>query len=137
MKTQLPGWVEKSRVTKGPLASFPGIGPNGAFLLKLHKLDKPQVDLAIIASDGHGWDHVSVRVADNSGLPTWEDMQAVKDLFFHPHECAYQYHPKQADYVNYHPMVLHLWRTHRSWMPMPPTWMIGPKGSPWLTGEEE
>jgi hypothetical protein len=133
VKKHLPRWVEGSRVTQGPLASHPGTGPNGAFLLRL----KETRDLAIIASDGQGWDHVSVRVSDNSGLPTWEEMVTVKELLFHPHECAYQYHPKEKDYVDFHPLVLHIWRPHLLWMPTPPTWMIGPKGTPWLTGEEE
>ena len=130
MKRQLPGWVERSRVIRGPLGSPPNSGPNGAFLLKI-KDGRP---LAVIASDGHGWDHVSVRVADDSDLPTWMEMVKVKDLFFHPHECAYQYHPKQEDYVNFHPGDLHIWRPQHRYIPVPPTWMIGPRGLEWLEG---
>lgn len=130
MKQQLPGWVEKSRVTSGPLASHPNTGPNGAFFLKIPK----GRDLAIIASDGQGWDHVSVRVVPGSKreLPTWQEMVLIKNLFFLPFECCYQYHPKEKDYVNFHPLVLHLWRPHMLGVPTPPTWMIGPKGTPWL-----
>lgn len=132
MKKTLPGWVEGSRVIRGPMASAPGIGPNGAFLLDF----KDGRELAIIASTGQGWDHVSVRVADNSAMPTWEEMCKVKDLFFNPHEMAIQYHPRERDYVKFHPLVLHLWRPQHMIMPDPPTYLIGPKGVDWLGGTE-
>ena len=134
MKQQLPGWVERSRVVSGPMASYPGTGPNGAFLLRFKS---PNRTLAIIASDGQGWDHVSVRVDDNSDLPTWAEMDTIKKLFFHPHECSFQYHPKEEDHINFHPGVLHMWRPHLLGVPRPPTWMIGPKGTPWLGGGVE
>lgn len=74
--------------------------------------------LFFIASWGGGWDHVSVSRTDR--CPRWEEMQAVKELFFRPEECAIQFHPQQTDYVNVHPYCLHLWRCQDSEFPMPP-----------------
>ena len=66
----------------------------------------------VIASTGGGWDHVSVSPGNNNRkvCPTWDEMSAIKDMFFGPDECVVQYHPAKADYVNNHPYCLHLWR---------------------------
>src|SRR4051812_18832968 len=66
--------------------------------------------LRVIAADGLGWDHVSVSVDGVSRCPHWEEMCAVKQLFFRDDEVVMQLHPAEADYVNDHPYVLHLWR---------------------------
>ena len=62
----------------------------------------------VIASNGGGWDHVSV--SRKNKMPTWDEMCAIKDMFFEPEEVAVQYHPKKSEYVNNHPYCLHLWR---------------------------
>lgn len=64
----------------------------------------------VIASDGGGWDHVSVHLKNQKRLPTWDEMCAIKDMFFEAEECVVQYHPPHSEYVNDHPYVLHLWR---------------------------
>lgn len=74
--------------------------------------------LRIVASYGGGWDHVSVSRKDRT--PTWEEMTAIKDLLFDPEDCVFQYHPPKSKYVNHHPHCLHLWRSQRERMPMPP-----------------
>ena len=66
--------------------------------------------LAVIVSDGGGWDHVSVHVFGEKRCPTWEEMCAVKDLFFRDDEVVMQLHPAKSEYVNQHPFTLHLWR---------------------------
>lgn len=78
--------------------------------------------LSVIASVGDGWDHVSVTARGR--CPTWDEMHAVKELFFHPHECAMQLHPPASDYVNIHPYCLHLWRPQLLAIPMPPRGMV-------------
>ena len=50
---------EKYRVKTGPVASTAQDGNNGAFVIKSIKLKTP---LYCIASDGFGWEHVSVSV---------------------------------------------------------------------------
>ena len=66
----------------------------------------------VIASNGGGWDHVSVspNSAKRKVCPTWEEMSAIKDMFFLPNECVVEYHPPKTEYVNNHPYCLHLWR---------------------------
>ena len=67
------------------------------------------------------WEHVSVSSAgDPARIPTWEDMCFVKSLFWHPEECVVQFHPPEAEYINHHPGVLHLWRWTGGAFPMPP-----------------
>ena len=66
----------------------------------------------VIASNGGGWDHVSVTPCNRKRqtCPTWEEMCAIKDMFFYPEETVVQYHPPKSQYVNNHPFCLHLWR---------------------------
>ena len=83
----------------GPPGSTDNCGNNGAFQLN---------HLWIIASDGLGWEHVSVSTEDRT--PTWDEMCRVKKLFWDPEDCVIQFHPPKAEYVNKHPHCLHLWR---------------------------
>ena len=84
--------------------------------------------LAIIASWGEGWDHVSVHARDYlahcKDVPTWKEMCYVKDLFFGPEECVVQFHPPASQYVNVDPHVLHLWRQHGATSALPPKELI-------------
>lgn len=104
--------------------------------------------LHIIASDGGGWDHVSVSLPTR--CPTWDEMCWVKRLFFEPHEVVMQLHPAESDHINNHQHCLHLWRPQTqeeieairiewadSWpygeiqspgaIPAPASWMVGIK----------
>ena len=75
-----------------------------------------------IASNGGGWEHVSVSPCSSKrkSCPTWDEMCAIKDMFFEPEECVVQYHPAKAEYVNNHPLCLHLWRPQHTELPAPP-----------------
>lgn len=83
--------------------------------------------LAIISSgekhedNGIGsWEHVSVSVFPKAPrLPTWDEMCAVKDLFWSPDETVVQFHPARSDYVNVYD-CLHLWKPPYS-LVLPPT----------------
>ena len=79
-------------------------------------------NLRIIASNGEGWDHVSVSLPDR--CPTWIEMSKVKEAFFSDDECVIQYHPPKANYVNNHEFTLHLWRPQQMDIPMPPTDLV-------------
>jgi hypothetical protein len=67
--------------------------------------------LAVIVTDeihdGLLWRHASCSHPDH--LPSWEDLREVKDLFVGRNMKAIQVFPRQAEYVNIHPFVLHLW----------------------------
>lgn len=56
-----------------------------------------------------GYEHVSVSPKSKK-LPSWNDMCALKDIFFHEEEEAYQIHPKKSEYVNLSTNCLHLWK---------------------------
>lgn len=60
--------------------------------------------------DGVAWEHVSVTPKNQKWCPTWEEMSAIKDLFFFPDEEAVEFHPKHSEYVNQHEFCLHIWR---------------------------
>lgn len=112
---------EKFRVRTGPLASDERHGNNGAFLVRLRHGQIVQ----IIASDGGGWEHVSVSRRDR--CPTWDEMCQVKALFWDEADCVIQYHPPRSEYVNNHPYCLSLWRPIGAAVPMPESWMVGIK----------
>lgn len=57
--------------------------------------------------DGKLWIHVS---ASRAGcLPSWEDLRLVKDVVIGRDRKAIQILPREAEYVNIHPYVLHLY----------------------------
>lgn len=85
--------------------------------------------LNIIASDGGGWEHVSVSVANRpSDTPNWADMCFVKSLFWGSEDAVMQLHPPQSTYVNNHAGCLHLWRPIGQSIPLPPEVMVGDAG---------
>lgn len=102
--------------------STPADGNNGYFCIKALA---PSDTLVIIASDGEGWEHVSV--SKKSKTPTWEEMCKVKALFWGPDDCVIQYHPRQKDYVNNHPHCLHMWRPTNVEIPTPDPILVGVK----------
>lgn len=79
--------------------------------------------LKCIASVGLGWEHVSSSLPDR--CPTWEEMCAVKDLFWTPEDCVMQLHVPVVDYVNCHPFTLHLWKPIDVEIPRPPYELVG------------
>lgn len=112
---------EKFRFSGGPLGTDASHGNNGLFFIRVAHGQT----LRAIASDGGGWEHVSVSRSDR--CPTWEEMCQVKALFWDGDDCVVQYHPPETDYVNNHPYCLHMWRPTEEAMPAPPSWMVGIK----------
>ena len=102
-----------------------GDNQNGAFAVGCSK----DLCLKIIASNGDGWEHVSVSAVfkDKAMTPTWSVMCMVKDLFWSDDVTVLQYHPPKDEYINFHPNCLHLWRQIGTNHPLPPTYMVGPK----------
>jgi hypothetical protein len=107
-----------------PLHGQLGDEHNGAFQLRVRP---SPVRVFVISSDGGGWDHVSVSVANERRLPTWAEMHHVKRLFFHDDEAVMQLHPPASEYVN-NAEVLHMWRPQELDLPLPPRWMVGLPG---------
>lgn len=87
--------------------------------------------LALICSDGEGWEHVSVHAYRGQNktvqmrTPQWEEMTFVKDLCWDGEDVVMQLHPRRSQYVNNHPHVLHLWRPLTAVIPEPPALLVG------------
>jgi hypothetical protein len=82
--------------------------------------------LAVIATVGDGWEHLSVSLEHR--CPTWDEMSAIAHKFFGD-APAMQLHVPAAAHVNCHPNCLHWWRPIGREIPLPPGWMVGPKES--------
>lgn len=76
---------------------------------------------------GAGWDHVSVSPQKSKYTPSWDDMCAIKEVFFKDSEAVIQIHPPRDEYVNNMPNCLHLWRANDKDMVLPPSFMVGIK----------
>lgn len=73
----------------------------------------------IVASWGGGWEHVSVCPSNRT--PDWNEMCAIKEMFWNDDEVVMQLHPTKSNYVNLMPNCLHLWRPIGQEIPVPPT----------------
>ena len=69
--------------------------------------------------DGFAWEHVSVGIFNDwKKTPTWEEMCAVKKIFWQDNEEVHQIHPPEAQYIHHigHlENILHLWRPVGGW----------------------
>lgn len=99
-------------------------GNNGVFRVQCNVF-KPLTNLAVIASDGANWDHVSVSVIGKDRCPTWEEMCFVKNLFWDEDDCIVQFHPPKSEYINNHKYCLHLWRNQLDHHKTPPKILVG------------
>jgi hypothetical protein len=118
---------ERWRVTDGPMRSAHGERGLGAFVVPL----RMQV-LKVIVSDGAGWgidlegepwEHVSISC--DMRCPTWEEMEWVRRQLWDDEDTVIQIHPPLSRYINVNPFVLHLWRPHKTAIPLPPKDAIG------------
>lgn len=79
-------------------------------------------EMFVLASDGAGWDHVSVSRGNR--CPNWPEMEHVKRLFFEDSETAMQLHVPVSQHISVHPYCLHIWRPHLVPIPLPPDWTV-------------
>lgn len=115
--------VERGRlIVAGYWSSTIEDGNNGMF-----ELSYKGVKFLVMASNGLGWEHVSISPREEERTPTWEEMNHFKELFWREDEAVVQYHPPRKDYVNFHPFVLHLWKPTFGELPIPPWILVGPK----------
>lgn len=120
---------EKFRVLSGPLGELNAAarGSNNGLFEWSMRTRIGSERIRVIASDGEGWEHVSVSFQHRT--PSWAEMCAVKDIFWDESDCVIQFHPSKEDYVNFAEHCLHLWRPTEGGFPKPPSWMVGPKES--------
>ena len=127
---------EKYRITRSSnhlMNSDSSFGNNGCFIINLSHT----VFANIIASDGEGWEHVSVHIVDlklpktkinsQERTPTWSEMCKIKDIFWDEEDCVIQFHPPKSEYVNNHKHTLHLWRPINEALPCPNSILVGIK----------
>jgi hypothetical protein len=106
------------RIQSGMLGSNDEIGNKGAFTIPFESFV-----LHVIASEGMGWEHVSVSLSHRT--PNWREMCFIKDLFWDAEDVVIQYHPAKSEYVNLHDNCLHLWRPVGVEIPTPPKELFG------------
>ncbi len=115
--------LDKYRVKDHMLTVLYGYSSGcGAF-----KVFVAQRSFFVIATNGDGGDHVSVSPGSRNrrACPTWEEMSAIKDMFFEPEETVMELHPPKSEYVNNHPYCLHLWRPNDGReIPRPPMILV-------------
>lgn len=103
------------------------LGNNGIFVL-LSSRGGSHRRLVAVASDGFGWEHVSVhgefKNANDQYTPSWDEMQLVKQFFWGDEDVVMQIHPAKSNYVNIHHHVLHLWRPVNLVIPTPPVYLV-------------
>src|SRR5574343_1968100 len=91
--------IEACRITKGPLASTNDYGMNGAFhIWTATARSGTRRRLNVIASNGGGWEHVSVTLRDHPyETPTCREIQRVKTLVWDDEETVVQIHPPRSE----------------------------------------
>lgn len=122
-----PDWdrINAARVRRGAFASSDSDGFNGAFGFRIPGEARL---VCVIASDGGGWQHVSVSFGQTSPkTPSWSIMCAVKEIFWGKDEWVMQLHPPSDQNINNHPGCLHLWRPVGTEIPTPPGILVGIK----------
>lgn len=80
---------------------------------------------SVIFTTGCGWEHCSVSPYAKRIMPSWDDMVAIKDIFWKDDESVIQIHPPKDQYVNNMPNCLHLWRCTYQSMTLPPSVLVG------------
>ncbi len=108
------------RIRTGSMGSEDSYGNNGLF-----EIPYQSFKLRVIASDGEGWEHVSVSLPNR--VPNWYEMCFIKDLFWNEEECVVQFHPPKSEYINNHPNCLHLWKPVGKEFDAPPSILVGVK----------
>ncbi len=109
------------RIRQGTLATDESNGNIGAFTIPFETFV-----LIVIASDGLGWEHVSISLRNRT--PNWREMCFIKDLFWDEEDCVVQYHPPKSEYINTDNNCLHLWRPTDKELPRPDPLLVGIKG---------
>ena len=114
--------IERYRKITGEYASDPTYGSNGLF--SVPSFDGKTI-FTVIISDGLGWEHVSVSVSTSDRIPSWEEMEYLKRMFWGLNDTVIQFHPPVSKYINKCKSCLHMWRKPGNEVHLPPSWMVG------------
>jgi hypothetical protein len=116
--------LDNNRLIRFEREYYGGYGGSDAGVFCFTSPCDRRTELRVIASNGEGWDHVSVSTARR--CPNWEEMEHIKRIFFKRDEAAMQLHVPENDHISHHPYTLHIWRPHVGAIPLPPAIMVGP-----------
>ena len=109
-----------------PLMGEMGDAQNGFFLMPAQW----GMNLVMQASNGNGWEHVSVSTRSDRGkagrLPNWHEMCFAKGLFWDEEACVVQYHPPKSEHRSIWE-CLHLWKPTTFEFTTPDPEMVAPK----------
>lgn len=119
--------LEKGRIKQGEFKSKEG-DHFGAFYFIL----SDQTNVHVIVDDGEqtGWEHVSATMWKNRKgksrpiIPTYDQMQFIKQIFWEDDEAVIQIHPPKDQYVNNHQTCYHLWRNKNQKLELPPKILV-------------
>ena len=126
---------EKNRILTGQFQSSASNGNNGQFFFYPTERSFPKdvrhtKGLFAQASDGAGWEHVSVSIIVPKGnirrLPTHREMEFVRHQFWGNTDWVVEFHPPATEYVSNAP-CLHLWRCSNGEFPTPNSILVGLK----------
>jgi hypothetical protein len=105
------------RVRTGLYGSDESYGNNGMFIVPFESYE-----FRIIASDGEGWEHVSLSLKNRT--PNWKEMCFFKNMFWGEEETVIQFHPPKSEYVNNCETCLHLWKPRNHEIMLPPSILV-------------
>jgi len=109
-----------NEIAKQPRLNNIAIGEDGLSFL----WSDGKWNYVVIASNGMGWDHVSVSCRNKRITPSWDVMCRIKDICFEPDEVVVQFHPKKSEYVNITNNCLHLWKPQNIEILTPPIILV-------------
>lgn len=100
----------------------------GDFQIPVHRNSRtaiPDLFAFCRASNGLGWEHVSVSIIGQRRCPTWTEMCEVKRWFWDNEDCVMQLHVPTKEHVDIAQYCLHLWRPNDGrTIPLPPSHMV-------------
>lgn len=107
----------------------PECEPYGAFKVPVARDRKgvPTLYAYTRATCHDGWEHVSVTLCLHTAFmrcPSWQDMCAVKHLFWDDSDLVVQFHVDDGNKVNINEFCLHLWRPTDAALPRPSASMV-------------
>ena len=84
--------LDKYRLTDFERDHYHMKGDSGNGVFKVYVGGK---SFFVIASSNGGWEHVSVSPGNHNrkSCPAWDEMCAIKDMFFDAEETVVQFHP--------------------------------------------
>lgn len=112
--------IERFRRVHPTLGGSPAGTDYGFFVVPFHGQELRVISSGV--NSDSGWEHVSVSTGTR--IPSWPEMQHIKELFWGDDETVIQFHPRKSEYVNAMPFCLHLWKRTGIEYQLPPKGLL-------------